>query len=287
MESSVLLEVSRVIGTGLEAQNCRLEIKSIGGDGLLWQHQSFAEGIGIWVPLSDWKKAVSDNTGISVLDKLPEDFVPCISAAIFEIVGQWLVDSVSETPSAHILEQDVYPILTLNGVRCVLVQWPVNEWQPMVSHWAPCITDSPSVSLSLIAGYIPQTQSEPELPEAGNGLWLDAETDIELGQALLWWQRPLAKVRIQDDPETGEKLMLVEEVLTEIDFHYPPLLAELASVSLSLADVGTMAEGEGIPVKFVNHGQLSLCRQTDASHKENFAHICLLRSPDGLIAKVL
>ncbi|WP_133407968.1 hypothetical protein [Parashewanella tropica] len=287
MESSVLLEVSRAIGKGLEAQNCRLEIKSIGGDGMFWQHQNLAEGIGIWIPLSDWKKSVSEYTGISVLDKLPEDFVPCMSAAIFEVVGQWLVESVSETPSSYTLEQDVYPILTLNGIRCVLVRWPVNEWQPMVSHWAPCITDSPSVSLSLIAGYIPQTQPQPDLPEVGNGLWLDSETDIEQSQAILWWQRPLAKVRMQDDPDSEEKVMVIEEVLTEIDFHYPPLLAELASVSLSLADVGTMAQGDGIPVKFVNHGQLSLCRQTDASHKESFGNITLLRSPDGLIAKLI
>ncbi|MGB0893422.1 MAG: hypothetical protein ACPGUD_03375 [Parashewanella sp.] len=286
MQSSEIMRASQVIGKGLEAQNCQLELKPFQGNGFFWQHQNAAAGVGIWCSQKDWEKAVLDNTGISILDKLPEDFIPCIGAAVFEIVGSWIVESVSETPEPMVLEENIYPILTLSGVRCVLINWPIEEWQPMVSHWAPCSGDSPDINMSLIAGYRPQQNSIPEFPEIGAGMWLDQSADVEEGQAILWWQRPLARVTIKGSVESGSIDISIDEILNDVTFSHPPLLAELATAQVNLADIGIMMEGDEFPIRMTNNSDIRLCRQLDEVHQETLGTVSLLRSPSGLIAKI-
>lgn len=286
MQSSLLIKVSQIIGKGLEAQNCRLELKPISGDGMFWKHQDYPDGVGIWIPLSDWKKAVLEQTGVSILEKLPADFTPCISASIFEVVGSWIVEAVSEKPVSFTLDECIAPVLTLSGVRCVMVNWPTPIWQPMVSHWAPFVGESPEIKLSLIAGYCPQKDSEPTLPKVGDGMWIDNDCEVEEGQALLWWQGPLAKVRLNGELAGGVGSMIVDDVLPEVDFHYPPLLTELAKVEMNLADIGTMMVGDELPIKILQQGEARIVKQLDELHSQTLALVSLMRSPSGLIAKV-
>ncbi|RYV00969.1 hypothetical protein SOPP22_19465 [Shewanella sp. OPT22] len=286
MQSSLLIKISQVIGKGLEAQNCRLELKPISGDGMFWKHQDYPEGVGVWIPLSDWKKAVLEQTGISVLEKMPEDFAPCISAVIFEVVGSWIVEAVAEKPETFTLEETIAPVLTLGGVRCVLVNWPTQIWQPMVSHWAPFVGESPTINLSLVAGYSPQKSNKPKIPKIGEGFWIDNECEVEEGQALLWWQGPVAKIRLSSELAGGVGSMMVDDVLSEVDFHYPPLLTELAKVEMNLADIGTMMIGDELPIKVLQQGEARIVRQIDELHSQTLATVSLLRSPSGLIAKV-
>ena len=286
MQSSLLIKISQIIGKGLEAQNCRLELKPISGDGMFWRHQDYPEGVGVWIPLGDWKKAVLEQTGVSILEKLPEDFAPCISAAIFEVVGSWIVEAVVEKPEPYYLEETIAPVLTLGGCRCVLVNWPTQIWQPMVSHWAPFVGESPEIKLSLIAGYCQQKSNDPQLPAVGEGLWVDNDCEVEQGQALLWWQGPIAKVRINEELTGGEGSMVVDDVLPEVDFRHTPLLTELAKVEMNLSDIGTMMVGDELPVKVLQQGEARLVKQLDELHSETLALVSLLRSPSGLIAKV-
>ena len=286
MQSSLLIKISQIIGKGLEAQNCRLELKPVSGDGMFWTHNDYPEGVGIWIPLADWKKAVLEQTGVSILDKLPADFMPCISAAIFEIVGSWIVESVSEKPTPYTLDETISPVLTLGGVRCVLVNWPTQIWQPMVSHWAPFVGESPEIKLSLIAGYCPQKTAQEMIPEVGEGLWIDHDCEVEEGQALLWWQGPIAKVRLNGELAGGVGKMIVDDVLPEVDFHHPPLLTELANVEMNLADIGTMMVGDELPIKVLQQGEAKIVKQIDELHSQTLALVSLLRSPSGLIAKI-
>ncbi|MCL1076951.1 hypothetical protein D5R81_03070 [Parashewanella spongiae] len=286
MDSRVIISASQAIGYGLEAQDCLFELKHIGGDGVFWQHQELPAGVGIWCPLSDWKKAILTYTGISILEQVPEDFLPCVTAAILEVAGDWLVEGVKETPENRTLENNIYPVFTLAGIRCVLIDWPMEQWKSMVAHWAPFTGESPEIELSLIAGYKNQTSKEPLLPNKGAGLWLDHSTDVEQGEAILWWQGPIAKVKINDELDAGHGEMIVEEVLPETDFHYPPLLAELAKVKLSLAEIGTMVTGDDITFTLIQNGKVSLCRQPNEVHQETVALVSLLKSPSGLLAKV-
>ncbi|MBE8167435.1 MAG: hypothetical protein HAW66_03565 [Shewanella sp.] len=286
MDSRVIISASQAIGNGVEAQDCLFELKNIGGDGVFWQHQELPEGVGIWCPLSDWKKAILTHTGISILEQVPEDFLPCITAAVLEVAGDWLVEGVKEIPEILTLENNIYPVFTLAGIRCVLIDWPMEQWKSMVAHWAPFTGESPEIELSLIAGYKTQTSQEPSLPSKGAGLWLDHCTDVEQGEAILWWQGPIAKVKLNEEFEAGNGDMTIEEIMPETDFHYPPLLAELGKVKLSLADIGTMMVGDDITIKLIQNGKVSLCRQPNELHQETLALVSLLMSPSGMLAKV-
>ena len=286
MQSSLLIKISQIIGKGLEAQNCRLELKPVSGDGMFWSHQDYPDDVGVWIPLGDWKKAVLEQTGVSILDKLPDDFASCISAAIFEVVGSWIVETIAEKPVPYTLEETIAPVLTLGGCRCVLVNWPTQVWQPMVSHWAPFVGESPEIKLSLIAGYCQQKSDETHIPKIGEGLWIDNDCNVEAGQALLWWQGPIAKVSINGELAAGEGNMTVDDVLPEVDFHHTPLLTELAKVEMNLSDIGTMMVGDELPVKVLQQGEARLVKQKDELHSETLALVSLMRSPSGLIAKI-
>lgn len=306
---NTLISASQVIGQGLTQGACRIELRQAGGEGVFWQRRNAPSGAGIWCAKQDWQRWVRALTGIASAEDVASDVLPCLTAALLSAAAceascDGLLDAVEQVPSIYGLVPDIYPVLTLEvdaqdqpstgeftGRRvehfgCVLVDWPVKDWQGWVSQWSTFAGKSAQVSLGLVAGFVPQSRELAELPECGGGVWLDGDVQVEQGEALLWANGPLAKIRFTAPIEANTCQFDIISLLPNRTFIAPPLMVELGRVTVSLAKVGAMMAADKMTGEVSLHSQVRLTRMDPASTGATLATVGLLRSEQGLLAQV-
>lgn len=302
MNINKLINASQVIGRGLAQQACQIELTRIGGDGVFWQRRNAPSGSGLWCSKQDWQLWVTAVTGVTSSAEIACDLLPCVSAAAFDVAGEWLVDCLEEVPKPFGLVPDIYPVLTLQTTQleqgdvesatqlaCVLVDWPQEDWQSQVESWSAFSGKTVDVSLSLVAGFVPQITSTPDLPEIGGGLWLDGDVQIEQGEALLWADGPLAKIKFITPIDGPQAQLEIVSLLPKMDAIQPPLIADIGRVSLPLAKLGAMMTGDKLTLEVTLNNQVRLGRFSHQYGQELYqtlASINLLRGESGLLAQI-
>lgn len=302
MNINTLINASQVIGRGLAQQACRIELMRIGGDGVFWQRRDAPLGVGLWCSKQDWQQWVTTLTGVTSPSEVASDLLPCISAVAFEAAGEWLVDVLEEIPKPFGLVPDIYPVLTLQTAQlgqgnaecasqlaCVLVDWSQDDWQNQFESWSAFSGKTADVSLSLVAGFVPQLTPIPDLPEIGGGVWLDGDVQIEQGEALLWADGPLAKIKFITPIDGPQVQLEIVSLLPKMDAIQSPLIAEIGRVSLSLAKLGAMMAGDKLTLAVTLNSQMILGRlssQYGQEQHQTLASIHLLRGESGLLAQI-
>lgn len=290
MTMNALIKAGQIIGRGLAQQDCRIELKQVGGEGVFLRREASSLGGGIWCSAQDWQKWVLMITEIPDPDNVPSEFLSCVTTAMLEMQAPWALSQLELDPHACGLLPQIYPVLTLThpevgDISCVLVDWPQEEWQSVVMDWSPFAGQSAEVSLCLVAGFSQQTSDVPQLPSIGAGIWLDGDVGIERGEALLWCHGPLAKVTLVEGGQGGKASFIIDEVFDEMNFVYSPVLAEMATVRLPLSHLGGIMEGDKLEGWLILNGEVRLCLQND-DKQHLLGTASLLRSGTDLLAQV-
>ncbi|MPY23966.1 hypothetical protein FS373_15545 [Shewanella sp. YLB-07] len=290
MLMNTLIKAGQILGRGLEQAACRIELKRVGGDGMFWQRQGGPLNTGLWCPKQDWKKLVLAMTDIPDPVNLSSELLPCVSAAMLEGEASWLLDAVEPMPSACGLLPEIYPVLTLThaevgDITCVLINWPQDQWQSIVTDWSPFAGSSANLSLSLVAGFALQTSSSPQLPAVGGGVWLDGDIRLERGEALLWCNGPLARVTLAQGEQGGKFSLMIDEIMVDMDLLHTPVIAEIARVTLPISHLGAMMMGDKLQAEVSLNAEVRLCYQ-DEEENILLGTASLLRSGDDLLAQV-
>lgn len=285
-----LIKAAQIIGHGLELQACRIELKRVSGDGVYWGRKGSHLTVGIWCSSQDWQRLVLAVTQISEPNRVDEAFLPCITATLLEEELAWILSEIEDKPSALCLLDHVHPVMTfihpeVGEINIVLVNWPQKEWQPEVESWSPYAGTSATLSLSLVAGYIPQTSVAATLPEVGGGVWLENSARVEHGEALLWCDGAIAKVTLAEVKQDGKACLTIDELLPENHYINPPIVAVIAKVDITLAHLGAMMMEDKFEV------QLNLCNEVWLSRQNEVEDAIvgtasLLRSEGSLLAQV-
>ncbi|WP_299007001.1 hypothetical protein [uncultured Shewanella sp.] len=278
MSANELLSLSQLIGTGLQNERCKIELARLFGEGFFWPMKGQSSNVGIWCRHADWQSLVENYSGLPEPGDLPDELLACVSAVLFEPAGDWLGELLEATPTMMVLPDDIYPLMTLDGVECALLQLPVHLYQDMISQWSPFRGQDPLVELSLIAGYIEQSSAEIKRVQVSEGQWLKGDVKPEQGQSLLWWDRPIAVVSLDDIDENG---IIIEQMSHKLEFMYQPLVVKLASIQLSLAQIGSMMEGDRLS------GEINMYSQAQLTHGTEITAIGkLLRGRGGLLVQI-
>ncbi|MCL1123687.1 hypothetical protein [Shewanella surugensis] len=278
MSANELLNLSQLIGTGLQDERCKIELARSSGDGFFWQLTGQPQGVGVWCRHADWQQMVETYSGLPEPSSLPDELLACVSAVLFEPAGEWLGELLEPTPTAMVLADDIYPLFTLEAYECAFLQVPVDLYQEMISQWSPFRGQDPLVELSLVAGYLEQSSGKVKLVQVSEGQWLKGDVKPEQGQSLLWWDRPLGAVSLDDIDVNG---IVIEEMGYKLDFIYQPVIATLATIRLSLAQIGSMMEGDRLS------GEINMFSQLQLMHdKIPVAIGKLLRGKGGLLVQI-
>ncbi|WP_298774076.1 hypothetical protein [uncultured Shewanella sp.] len=278
MSANELLSLSQLIGTGLQSERCKIELARLSGEGFFWPMKGQSQHAGVWCRHADWQVLVENYSGLPEPSDLPDELLACVSAVLFEPAGDWLGELLEVTPISKVLPDDIYPLMTFDGVECALLNIPVHLYQDMISQWSPFRGQEPLVELSLIAGYIEQSSAEIKRVQVSEGQWLKGDVKPEQGQSLLWWDRPIAVVSLDDIDENG---IIIEQVSHKLEFMYPPVVAKLASIKLSLAQIGSMMEGDRLS------GDIKMYSQAQLAHGADVIAIGkLLRGRGGLLVQI-
>ena len=79
-----LIDLAKVIGSGLTNQNCYLSLQRVNREeGTFWSYRGDAKS-GIWCSHSDWAAGVMQ---ISSLSTVPDNLIPAMIAGVFSIVS--------------------------------------------------------------------------------------------------------------------------------------------------------------------------------------------------------
>lgn len=278
MSANELLNLSQLIGTGLQGERCKIELARLSGEGFFWQLMGQPSGVGVWCSQANWRQIVETYSGLPDPTGLSDELLACVSAVLFEPAGEWLGELLEPIPIPMVLTDDIYPLFTLEAYECVFMQMPMVLYQDMISQWSPFRGQDPFVELSLVAGYIEQSTPDAELVQVNEGQWLKGDVKPEQGQSLLWWDRPLGAVSLDDIDING---IVIENMGYKVDFIHQPIVATLATIQLSLAKIGSMMEGDRLS------GDISMFSQLQLIHdKQPVATGKLLRGKGGLLVQV-
>ncbi|WP_299493686.1 hypothetical protein [uncultured Shewanella sp.] len=278
MSANELLSLSQIIGTGLQNERCKIELARRSGDGFFWQMKGQASGVGVWCSYNDWQQLVEHYSALPDPSVLPDELLACVSAILFEPVGDWLGELLEESPVSMVLADDIYPFMSFDDYGCAFLQVPVNLYQDMITQWSPFRGQEPLVELSLVAGYIEQSSEDYHRVQVSEGQWLKGDVKPEQGQSILWWDRPIAVVSLDDIDVNG---IIIEQMSHKLNFVHPPLVAKLASIELSLAQIGSMMEGDRLS------GDMNMYSQAQLTHGDEIAATgTLMRGRGGLLIQI-
>ncbi|MGL4858765.1 MAG: FliM/FliN family flagellar motor switch protein [Enterobacteriaceae bacterium] len=252
--ASHLLKVCRVIGYGLQYQSCRLEMVRMQGQGVLWQRKEGEPGTGVWCSLEQWQNGVMKSCLLPDPALLGPELTACVTAELLEPAGSWLVQAITDAPEPCQLKAGFYLQLTIGDFICVLLDWPLEQWQEKLELWMPFRGSNPIVKASILAGFAKQRARRPQLPPVEGGLWLEGELFPEMGEGLLWWGMPFAKVVLEH--REGVHYLTATEQWPEIEFHYSPLLAELATVEIGLVQLSHLSMGDEMELSVTLNSEL-------------------------------
>ncbi|AIW18831.1 hypothetical protein F0267_24625 [Vibrio coralliilyticus] len=263
-----LIEMSKVIGTGLENQQCQMSLQKVAGEGQFWSYRSDSKS-GIWCSHSDWNQGVTEITAIESLSMIPEDLFPTLVAAMFSAVSIPFVRDISTQGAECCLLDGIYPVVQCQGYQFVLVGFSAAWLKRLTTHWTHYSGESIKVSVPLVAGYI--TDIEPI--SQGNGVWLKEGVDPDEGKAILWWDKPLAIVQFE-----REQTWSVEQVFVPYSFFQAVSYVQVASLEVDLPTLLQLVEGQTI------EGPLTCetaCKLVSSNHCITTGE--LLVSQDGVV----
>jgi type III secretion protein Q len=275
MNPDDLLFLSQLLGSGLEQYDRQLLLRELdGGAGCYWPVEIDGRACGIWCSERVWLLALERYCGVTSADQLVPELLPCIAARLLQPLSIWGLQ-IETAPEARSLPAGIHTVYQDDELGCVLLDWPLSAFQERVGDWMPMSGSGPLVSLRLVAGWSLVEQHAQLRMQAGDALWLEGEVQPEQGEALLWWNRPLARVSL-----AGTHGVVVNEVLPDISFETAPVLAELGTIELPLASLSMLLDGEALSGTLHLNAVLQLSRDG-----QYFAAAGLLRSTDGLLAR--
>ncbi|MCF4176130.1 hypothetical protein [Vibrio sp. McD22-P3] len=231
-----LIELSKVIGIGLENQQCQLSLQKVSGEGQFWSYRSDSKS-GIWCSHSDWNQGITDITSIESLSMIPEDLFPTLVAAMFSAVSIPFVREISTQGAECFLLDGIYPVVQCQGYQFVLVGLSAAWLQRLTTNWTRCSAQSIKVSVPLVAGYTTDINSISQ----GNGVWLKEGVNPDEGKAILWWDKPLAIVQFE-----GEQTWFVEQVFPSYSFSEAVSYVQVASLEVDFCTLVQLVEGQSI-----------------------------------------
>ncbi|CAM2881620.1 hypothetical protein [Vibrio neptunius] len=263
-----LIEMSKVIGAGLENQYCRMSLQKVGGEGLFWSYRSDSKS-GIWCSHSDWNHGVTEITAIESLSMIADDLLPTLVAAMFSAVSIPFIKDINTQSAECCLLDGIYPVVQCQGYEFVLVGFNATWLKRLTTNWTRFSGQSIKVDVPLVAGYTTDIESITQ----GNGVWLREGLNPDEGKAILWWDKPLAIVQFE-----GGQTWSVEHVFAPYSFSEAVSYVRIASLEVNLPDLLQLMEGQTIeaPLSCETTSKLVFNNQSIAAGE-------LLVSQDGVL----
>ncbi|MBU2898901.1 hypothetical protein [Vibrio hepatarius] len=220
-----LIDLAKVIGSGLTNQNCYLSLQRVNQEeGTFWSYRGDAKS-GIWCSHSDWAAGV---TQISSLNSVPDDLMPAMIASLFSIVSVPFVRDINTQGEAASLPSDIYPVVQCNGYQFVLVGFSPTWIKRLTVSWTTYSAPPIKVKVPLISGYM----VDPKPVLEGEGVWLRDGHSPDSGTAILWWGKPIASIQYHE-----EKTWFVNKLYAPYSLTDQVSYVQIATLDMNLQDI--------------------------------------------------
>jgi len=244
-----LTAFSRLIGSGLTNNHCRICLDNIEGKGLFWPFKH-SDKSGVWCDYLEWNAAFLKLIGTEKPDLVPDDLMSVLQAAILSPLGELFTQNMSLEYKDNSGLSGIYPVVDCGGYRLVLVGGTLDSIKNFTQDWIPCEMKVLEIKIPLIVGY---TNNEVN---RGQGVWLSEYQNPNKGHAILWWNRPIAKIEF-----VGEQQWLVTEIFPLHTLSEPVAVAQIGSLHLDINTLSNLDEGQNITGSLENEPQVKLVYQ--------------------------